>query len=82
MRTDLAIERCRDLTGGQREGIEVRENAGDGWILARLSVHDPVIVINAESDSEGGVRRMLETLYAFSKERDALDISKLTAVLG
>lgn len=66
------------------EGIRFStdENAGDGWILARLSVHDPVIVINAESDSEGGVRRMLETLYAFSKKRDALDISKLTAVLG
>lgn len=56
-------------------------DAGDGWILARLSVHDPVIVINAESDSAGGVRRMLETLYAFSKDRDALDISKLTAYL-
>ena len=38
MRTDLAIERCRDLTGGQREGIEVRENAGVGWLLTRITV--------------------------------------------
>lgn len=65
------------------EGIRFSTDAqaGDGWILARLSVHDPVIVINAESNSAGGVRRMLETLYAFSEKRDALDISKLTAIL-
>lgn len=65
------------------EGIRFStdRDAGDGWILARLSVHDPVIVINAESNSQGGVRQMLETLYAFSKTRDALDISKLTDYL-
>ena len=65
------------------EGIRFSTDAdaGDGWILARLSVHDPVIVINAESNSGGGVRKMLETLYAFSQTRDALDISKLTALL-
>ena len=65
------------------EGIRFStdKDAGDGWILARLSVHDPVIVINAESCSEGGVRKMLETLNAFSETRDSLDISKLTAYL-
>lgn len=65
------------------EGIRFStgKNAGDGWILARLSVHDPVIVINAESNSEGGVRQMMEVLYAFSREISELDISKLTAFL-
>ena len=65
------------------EGIRFStgKDAGDGWILARLSVHDPVIVINAESNSAGGVRKMMETLYVFSRENPALDISKLTAFL-
>ena len=65
------------------EGIRFStgKDAGDGWILVRLSVHDPVVVINAESDSAGGVRRMMETLYGFSREIPALDISKLTAYL-
>ena len=65
------------------EGIRFSTNptAGDGWILARLSVHDPVIVINTESDTVGGTRRMLETLHAFSKDRDGLDISKLEMML-
>ena len=66
------------------EGIRFStdKNAGDGWILVRLSVHDPVIVINAESNAAGGVRQMMETLYAFSNGNDALDISGLTAFLS
>ena len=56
--------------------------AGDGWILVRLSVHDPVIVINTESDTVGGTRQMLETLYAFSKGKDNLDISKLEETIS
>lgn len=65
------------------EGIRFStgKDAGDGWILVRLSVHDPVIVINAESNSAGGVRQMMETLFAFSRENPALDISKLTTFL-
>ena len=34
-----------------------------GWFLLRLSVHDPVMPLNAESDVEGGVRKMLADLY-------------------
>lgn len=79
-----AVQTGYSVSPDNYEGVRFStgKTAGDGWILARLSVHDPVIVINAESDSEGGVRKMLETLYAFSKTRDALDISKLTALLG
>lgn len=56
--------------------------AGDGWILARLSVHDPVIVINTESDSPGGTRAMLSFLHSFVRDNAALDVSKLTDYLG
>ncbi len=55
---------------------------GNGWILVRMSVHDPVIAINAESDSEGGCRQMLEVLYGFSKDKESLDISKLSEYLS
>lgn len=66
------------------EGIRFSTDAsaGDGWILARLSVHDPVIVINTESDTPDGTRRMLETLYAFAQTVPDLDISKLTDLLS
>jgi phosphomannomutase len=50
-----------------REGIRISFNLNGqpdtGWFLLRLSVHDPVMPLNAESDVEGGVRKMLADLY-------------------
>ncbi|MBQ3149868.1 MAG: phosphomannomutase/phosphoglucomutase [Clostridia bacterium] len=65
------------------EGIRFStdKNSGNGWILVRLSVHDPVIAINAESDSQGGCRQMFKVLYDFSKNKESLDISKLSQYL-
>lgn len=61
------------------EGIRVStdKNNGDGWFLARLSVHDPVIVINTESDSPGGTALMLKNLLCFFKQYSCLDIREL-----
>ncbi|MCL2508135.1 MAG: phosphomannomutase/phosphoglucomutase [Oscillospiraceae bacterium] len=56
------------------------KNAGDGWILARLSVHDPVIVINAESNMTGGTEVMLRKFREFAgtfSAADKLDLSGL-----
>ena len=62
--------------------FSTNKDTGDGWILVRLSVHDPVIAINTESDSKGGCRQMLEKLYSFSKDKENLDISKLSEYLN
>jgi len=32
---------------------------GTGWFLLRASVHDPVLVLNAQSDLPGGTAPML-----------------------
>jgi phosphomannomutase len=50
-----------------REGIRVSfdKEQGDGWFLLRLSVHDPIMPLNVESDSVGGVKLILEQLNAF-----------------
>ena len=41
------------------EGIRVKCNNEDekGWFLLRLSLHDPVMPLNIESDIEGGVNK-------------------------
>ncbi|MBQ2697404.1 MAG: phosphomannomutase/phosphoglucomutase, partial [Clostridia bacterium] len=45
------------------EGLRVRVNGPHrGWFLLRASLHDPVLVLNLESDSEGGVRWMEQQL--------------------
>lgn len=43
-----------------REGFRVNfdKNHGDGWLLLRLSVHDPVMPLNIESNSEGGAAKI------------------------
>lgn len=59
-----------------REGIRVsfdKEN-GDGWFLLRLSVHDPIMPLNIESDSVGGVDLIYNKLYEFLKTTSGLEI--------
>ena len=42
------------------EGLRVSldKKHGDGWMLLRMSVHDPILPFNAESNSEGGVEKI------------------------
>ena len=57
-----------------REGIRVSfdKDGGDGWFLLRLSVHDPILPLNIESDSEGGVGIIEEKVTGFLKTQDGL----------
>ena len=59
-----------------REGIRVSfgEDDGDGWFLLRLSVHDPIMPLNIESNTEGGVEVILSKLMSFLKDCEGLDI--------
>ena len=50
---------------------------GDGWALLRMSLHDPILPINIESDSEGGSIKIVKDLYYFLKNYPFLDISPL-----
>lgn len=55
----------------------VRFQKGEGWFMMRLSLHDPVLPVNMESDRSGGVREMAKELYTVLKGMDRLDISSL-----
>ena len=71
------------LAPDNREGVRISFNLDGGvnnaWFLLRLSVHDPVMPLNAESDVPGGVKRMLGALYALLEGVDALDLTALKA---
>ena len=50
------------------EGLRVRVDEGDGrfgWFLLRQSLHDPVCVLNVESEVEGGALATLEKIDAW-----------------
>ncbi len=62
------------------EGIRV--NIGDGWFLLRLSLHDPILPLNIESNTEGGVKKIAAALFAFLKDYDGLDFEALQKFLA
>ena len=49
----------------------------NGWFLLRLSVHDPVLPLNVESDVPGGVRQMLESLLKVLNDAEGIDLTPL-----
>ncbi len=67
-----------------REGIRVAFDKadGDGWFIVRLSLHDPLIPVNVESDSVGGVKLIANKLYDFLKAYEKLDFTPMRDFLG
>ena len=61
------------------EGVRVNLDAdhGDGWFLLRLSLHDPLLPLNIESNSPGGVKTIAKELAAFLLAYGKLDTAKL-----
>ncbi|MCL2074230.1 MAG: phosphoglucomutase [Marinilabiliaceae bacterium] len=77
---DLAkfVENQKDweIVPDNHEGIRVNCNAHNqnGWFLLRLSLHDPVMPLNIESDVKGGVENILNQLILFLRGYDELKI--------
>jgi phosphomannomutase len=62
------------------EGIRVSCLAPNeaGWFLLRLSLHDPVMALNIESNLLGGVTQIKATLIKFFRQHANLDLSTLS----
>ncbi len=61
------------------EGIRVNldKEHGNGWFLLRMSLHDPLLPLNVESDDIGGAKIIATFLAKFIKNYDKLDAEKL-----
>ena len=61
------------------EGMRVQADAshGDGWFLIRRSLHDPLMPVNLESNSVGGVKLLAKALLEALKGFDKLDTAGL-----
>ncbi|MBQ3224599.1 MAG: phosphomannomutase/phosphoglucomutase [Oscillospiraceae bacterium] len=61
------------------EGVRVNldKEHGNGWFLLRLSLHDPLLPLNIESDEVGGAKKIAAELAAFIKNYDKLDAAAL-----
>ena len=63
------------IADDNREGIRI--STENGFFLLRLSVHDPVMPMNFESNVKGGIRQDIEGIKEFFKSFDKLDSSAL-----
>ena len=67
------------LTPDNYEGCRANfdEDHGNGWALLRMSLHEPILPINIESDSDFGALKIAKELYYFLKKYPCLDVSPL-----
>lgn len=72
------------IADDNREGIRIYFDAEDekGWLLLRLSVHDPIMPLNIESDAVGGARKIAEKFKTFLSGYDMLDIQPIISFLA
>lgn len=68
-----------DIETDNHEGIRVNvtEPFGSGWYLLRLSLHEPLLVLQVENDEAGANQKVFQQLNTFFRTYDALDLAKL-----
>ena len=66
------------LADNNFEGVRVNldKEHGNGWFLLRLSLHDPLLPLNIESDEKGGAKKIATELAEFISKYDKLDAYK------
>ncbi|WP_309740412.1 phosphomannomutase/phosphoglucomutase [Chamaesiphon sp. OTE_20_metabat_361] len=76
MQTFAASQTDWKIVPNNYEGVRVSctSESESGWFLLRLSLHDPVIPVNIESNVAGGVDRIKQRLLSFLKTQQLLDL--------
>ncbi len=66
------------------EGVRVSCSAENqkGWFLLRLSLHDPVLPLNIESEVTGGVKEITRKIAGFLKSIENIDYNKITEYIA
>ncbi len=61
------------------EGVRVNcdEAHGNGWLLLRKSLHEPIMPLNIESDTKGGALIIAKALYGMIADEKTLDLSPI-----
>ena len=69
-----AKENNLSLTPNNYEGarIDFGRESGDGWLLLRMSLHDPIMPLNIESNTNGGAKIIASKLLEFLKNYEFL----------
>ncbi len=66
---------------GVRISFDLQGRRDSGWFLLRLSLHDPVLPLNLESDVPGGIREMALLLQEALREEACISTSALNSLM-
>ena len=80
IRTAIPHEKHISLADNSFEGVRMNFDAshGDGWALVRMSLHEPILPVNFESNSSGGCLNIAKALLSLlSPYQDKLDLTNL-----
>jgi phosphomannomutase len=66
-----------NIVPNNHEGVRVTcaSEREAGWFLLRLSLHDPVMPLNIESNVSGGIDRIAQRLFSFLQTQESIDLS-------
>jgi phosphoglucomutase len=75
----LKEEKEWNLEPDNYEGIRVNCHTEDviSWFLLRLSLHEPMLALNIESDGNGDIQKIVNKLKKFFNNYDKLDLNSL-----
>ncbi len=57
-RGESSVTICPDNYEGIRVSFD--KSSGNGWLLLRMSLHEPLLVMNCESDETGGINKITQ----------------------
>ena len=68
-----------NLVKNNYEGVRITfdDEEVSGWMLLRMSLHDPILPMNIETNNKGGVEIILKRLSPFFDKFNELDCSVL-----
>ncbi len=71
-----------DLDKDNIEGVRInfKDKRQNGWFLLRKSIHDPVVVLYAESYTSGGIKSILNLLKPFFENYSELNLSEFEKI--
>ncbi|MGX7243793.1 phosphomannomutase/phosphoglucomutase [Enterococcus quebecensis] len=77
-------QRGMNIDPENHEGIRVNvyDDYGSGWFLLRMSLHEPLLVLQVENDQAGMNQNVLEELASFFEGYKQLDLARLHEALS
>lgn len=64
-----------EIVKNNYEGVRINyhNEKGSGWFLLRLSLHEPLLCLNVESDAEGSIKILMDKLASFFNDYSDLE---------